>query len=568
MRKVYILLSLVVALAFCADADFKDGYYNLMDGKKKETLKAAAKQCVQKHTRLEYSELPNYWQYTDIYPELVNGEKRWWDMYSDIVYLIKKGSTGKSSFSANKMQREHSVPKSWWKQNNDVEYTPAYSDMWNLYPSDGPANQAKLNYPFGVTRSTTFNNGVTKVGPAATGYGGGSSNVFEPGDEYKGDFARTIFYMATVYDDLPWVINYMFKSETYPTLMPWAVNMLLEWSRTDKVSQKEIDRNNLVEQYQGNRNPFVDFPELAEYIWGTRMSETFNLADQDTSDPTPPITGDPELTEPVNGEFLDFGQIAVSYSVDRALQISGKNMTEPLSISVSGANRSFFVPSVTSIPAATINANGGYLLNIAYRPTSVGQHEAKLMIYDGGLEASYVVNLRGEALEVPTMVTLRATEATYVTDNSYTANWEAPSEIADYYTLTRVRYVNGKEEAETYETGETSYTITDREPDVAESYTVTYSRLGLTSPASNSIYVAASGINDPRVESPLIVYGVEGGILVSRADGEGGTLRVFDMGGALLIEDESAADGAFYCLDKGVYVVTVANGRPQKVVVR
>ena len=568
MRKVYILLSLVVALAFSADADFKKGYYDLMDGKKKETLKTAAKQCVQQHTRLGYTDLPTYWQYTDVYPELVNGQKRWWDMYSDIEYLIKKGDSGLSSFRANKMQREHSVPKSWWKQNNDVEYTPAYSDMWNLYPSDGPANQAKLNYPFGVTRSTTFNNGVTKVGPAATGYGGGSSNVFEPGDEYKGDFARTIFYMATVYDDLPWVINYMFKSETYPTLMPWAVNMLLEWSRTDKVSQKEIDRNNLVEQYQGNRNPFVDFPELAEYIWGTRMSETFNLADQDTSDPTPPITGDPELTEPVNGESLDFGQIAVSYSVDRALQISGKNMTEPLSISVSGANRSFFVPSVTSILAATINANGGYLLNIAYRPTSTGQHEAKLMIYDGGLETSYIVYLRGEALAVPTMVTLRATEATNVTDNSYTANWEAPSEIADFYTLTRVRYVNGKEEAETYETGETSYTFTDRDPGVPESYTVTYSRLGLTSPASNSIYVAASGINDPLVESPLIVYGVEGGILVSRADGEGGTLRIFDMGGALLIEDESAADGAFYSLDKGVYVVTVANGRPQKVIVR
>lgn len=568
MKKVYILLTLVVALALGADAQYKAGYYNKMDGKKREALKQAAKECVQNHTRLVYTDLPNYWQYTDVYPELVNGQKRWWDMYSDVVYLIKNGQNARQSFSANKMQREHSIPKSWWKKNNDVEYTPAYSDMWNLYPSDGAANQAKLNYPFGITRSTTYNNGVTKVGPAQTGYGGGSNNVFEPGDEYKGDFARAIFYMATVYNDLPWVINYMFQTEDYPTLRSWAVDMLLQWSRTDKVSQKEIDRNNLVEQYQGNRNPFVDFPELAEYIWGTRTTETFVLADQETSDPTPPITGDPELDQPINGEWLDFGQIAVGYGAGSALQIVGRNMTEPLTLMVSGTNKSFFMPSVTSIPAATINANGGYLLNITYRPTSVGQHEAKLILLDGGLPATYVVNLKGEALEVPTMETLHANEATNVTSTGYTANWDAPSGIADYYLLTRVRYIDGKEEADTYETGDTSYTITDRDPDIAESYTVSYYRLGLQSPASNSIYIAASGINDPRVESPLIVYGIEGGILVSRCNGEGGVLRVYDMSGSLLIEEASAADGAFYSLGQGIYVVTVGGGRPQKVVVK
>ena len=74
-------------------------------------------------------------------------------------------------------------------------------------------------------------------------------------------------YVATVYDDINWVINYMYRKEAYPTLVPWARDMLLQWCRMDPVDQKEIDRNNVVEQYQGNRNPFVDFPNLAEYIW-------------------------------------------------------------------------------------------------------------------------------------------------------------------------------------------------------------------------------------------------------------------------------------------------------------
>ena len=273
MKKLYLIVLLVLAGQY-AFAGYTKGYYDRLEGQSKEQLKRAAKESVARHQTLPYYDLPNYWQYSDVYPDLVDGLKRWWDMYSSELYLIQEGMTGKQSFSQNRMQREHAVPKSWWKQNGSVEYTPAYSDMWNLYPSDGAANQAKLNYPFGVTSNPRYNNGVTKVGPANVGFGGGSANVFEPADEYKGDFARACFYMATVYDDIHWVINYMFSKESYPTLMPWAMEMLLHWSRMDPVSQKEIDRNNYVEQYQGNRNPFVDFPQLCEYIPGNRMTST------------------------------------------------------------------------------------------------------------------------------------------------------------------------------------------------------------------------------------------------------------------------------------------------------
>lgn len=385
---------------FSAYAEYKTGYYDRMDGKMSNDLKAAAKQCVSQHTRLDYYSLPQYWIYSDVYPAKYDGQTRWWDMYSDNVYLIRNGQSANSSFSANKMQREHSVPKSWWKVGEDVEYTPAYTDMWNLYPSDGPANQAKLNYPLGETRSTTFDNGVTKVGPPKTGQGGGSAYVFEPCDEYKGDFARSFFYMATVYDDLTWKYTYMFKKQTYPTLQPWAVQMLLQWSRQDPVSQKEIDRNEAVERWQGNRNPFIDFPELAEYIWGLRTTETFYIKEQ-SGQITSPITGDTEITQPVDGELLDFGQTPTGVAVNDVLRIKGKNLRSALSVSISGADKDYFSVATKEISPLLINENEYYDLPMEYVSSTVGQHEAKLVLYDGGLPDGKMITvlLRGETYD-------------------------------------------------------------------------------------------------------------------------------------------------------------------------
>ncbi len=571
MRKT--LFALLLLSGICSlNAGYRENYYKAMDGKRQRELKLAAKQCVQKHTTLEYYELPNYWQYSDVYPELYNGCKRWWDMYSDAIYLIQKGQSGKSSFSANKMQREHSVPKSWWKLNGSVEYTPAYSDMWNLYPSDAAGNQAKLNYPLGPVQKASFNNGVTKVGTTLSGFGGGSAYVFEPGDEYKGDFARAFFYMATVYDDINWIITYMFQKNDYPTLRDWAIDMLLDWARHDPVSQKEIDRNNVVEQYQGNRNPFVDFPELAEYIWGTRTTETFYVNEQEGSDPTPPITGDPEITLPVNGDALDFGQVAVGRSETRVLQIAGKNLTSPLSVRVTGTDREIFVPEITrEIPAATINQNLGYLLNITYSPTSVGEHEARIVLYDGGLPDGYsiAVTLRGEALPMPEFTTLTALDPVDLTSEGYTARWNpvASGEIADYYVLTRVRYVGDSQEIDTYETGETSYPVEGREAGVAETYYVQYSRLGMLSEPSNEIYVAGSSVEEIDLCAPLRVYPIEGGFLIKAIGEQNSPLRVFDINGLEILTIPNPADGETYQLPSGVYILISDNLRPFKLII-
>lgn len=567
MRKS--LLTIITLGVICGmNAEYKPGYYNSMDGKSKTALKAAAKQCVERHTVLEYYDLPNYWQYSDVYPDLYNGQTRWWEMYSNNIYLIQNGQTPKSSFSANKMQREHSVPKSWWKHNGDVEYTAAYSDMWNLYPSDGPANQAKLNYPLGPTRAATYDNGCTKVGPAMTGYGGGSANVFEPADEYKGDFARSFFYMATVYDDLPWTINYMYTQNTYPTLQPWAFQMLLQWARMDPVSQKEIDRNDAVELSQGNRNPFIDFPELAEYIWGTRTEEVFLLAEQG-GNVTPPITGDPVITAPINGEALDIGQAAVGKTVSAALRIEASNLTSSLSVRISGTNREMFSTYLTSIPASQLN-KGDYLLYVSYSPTEEGNHTARLLLYDGGLPdgESIAVTLTGQAFPIPELSAPEALPATDVTDTGYTANWTSIAEVVDYYVINRVRYTQEGTEGTQLTAAGCSLEIDDRDPEITETYTVCASRLGCLSEPSNTITVAAdAGISFNNGTVPFAI-GVQPGGFMIMSQGDNTGLRVYDLTGNLVLSRERVSGGESFNLPSGIYIITCNQAlRPVKIVV-
>jgi hypothetical protein len=69
----------------------------------------------------------------------------------------------------------------------------------------------------------------------------------------------------------------MLYTNTYPTFKPYAVNLLLKWNSQDPVSEKEINRNDDVYSFQHNRNPYIDHPELAEFIWGNRMTEFWSV---------------------------------------------------------------------------------------------------------------------------------------------------------------------------------------------------------------------------------------------------------------------------------------------------
>ena len=567
MKKTLLLILVAFLSSVVADAQYKPGYYDAMNGKKKEALKQAVKQCVQNHTRLDYYGLPQNWRYTDTYPEKYNGSIRWWEMYSNNVYLIAGSQSPNSSFSANRMQREHSIPKSWWKKGNDVEYTPAYTDLWNLYPSDGPCNQAKSNYPFGEVSKASYDNGSAKVGTPVAGQGGTSSQVFEPADEYKGDFARSIFYMACVYDDLPWVTSYsynMFQQNTWPTLKTWAYETLLAWHRADPVSQKEIDRNNAVETQQGNRNPFIDFPNLAEYIWGVSTNDVFYLSNQGQQQT--PIPDESYLMAPVNGENLDFGQCAQGGTVTAYLEIKGM-VKENLSLSLSGTDRAMFTLGMTTVTPSQLNSTQTFLVPVTFTPTSTGEKTASVLVYDGDLTGSIRVTLRGEGCEVPQLSRLTAYEATDVTEDSYVANWSVAPQVVDYYVVTRTIYGSEGTEIETLESSGNSLQIM-RSENVAESYTISSSRLGYLSEASNSITVAPwAGIFTIDAAAPFGIETEKGGFsLTGEADGV--DIAVFDLSGRKTYSNPTMTSGELVSLPSGLYIVFSSRlNRPFKIII-
>ena len=554
-----MLLSLCATVA----ADVPHNYYTALDGKKKEALKTAAHEVIRPHTVVTYNSLfPTQFPKTDVYPELYNGQKRWWEMYSDNVYYVSRGWSG--------MNREHSFPKSWWGGDNNE----AYTDLFHLYPSESDANMAKSNYPLGEVEDATFDNGVTRVGYAVSGQGGGAGKVFEPADEYKGDFARTYFYVVTAYQDFTWKYTYMAQQGDYPTLKPWAVDLLLDWHRRDPVSQKEIDRNEAVYKIQGNRNPFIDFAELAEYIWGSRTSETFYIADQGGAI-TPPITGDPELVSPAENSSLDFGQVAIGSTQTIELLVKGVNLSSALSIRVTGTDRAMFTlegVKDNQIPASKVNSDEGYRLAIRYAPTMLGKHVAAITLYDGGFAAGKTFNvaLSAEALEVPQMLSVVATAATDVTDSSYVANWIAPEQTIDYYIVHRTRYLPSGEVVTSEIIAEESYLlIEDRAADVSESYEVQSVRLGYKSELSNTIQVAKTSSVAALDDSyGLRAISVDGGVIV-RCDDEVDSLTVYDISGVMIKQISGVASSMMIDLLSGVYFIVAPHLlRPVKVIVR
>lgn len=316
MKKL-ILAVISLFLFSVAHVSAQSAYYTAIDGTKGgETLKNALYNLIKNVSTVSYgSGTSSTWgafYTTDVVVE--NGQRRVADMYSDEVrYFTTKGD------AVSGMNIEHSVPKSWWggTKNN------AYQDLHHLNPSDADANSRKSNYPLGELTSVSWTNGVSSVGKA--NIAGSSQNAYEPADQYKGDFARTYMYMFTCYQNLTWEYTWMvYENSTYPTIKPWAVDLLLKWHREDPVSEKEIARNNAVYVIQGNRNPFVDYPRLADFVWGDSINNTFYLYG-DVEDGTGNQTGSNGGNSGGNGEGegnVDSGNGESSFDTERFILVT------------------------------------------------------------------------------------------------------------------------------------------------------------------------------------------------------------------------------------------------------
>ncbi|MCH5221004.1 MAG: endonuclease [Muribaculaceae bacterium] len=553
-RSIVVPFLLLIPVLVFAAAPL--GYYSALNGKKDADLKTAAHSVIRNFTKSSsndaiYSGLPDYFRKTDIRP----GTNYWWDMYSSRL-------RNAGSFSG--LNREHSFPKSWWGGSTSVN---AYIDLNHLYPSDQSANTAKSNYPLGtVDRNSTitFDNGVALVGYPVNGQGGLAPKVFEPDDDYKGDFARTYFYMVTCYQDYSWATKYayMLEQNTYPTLSQWAVDLLLKWHRQDPVDQKEIDRNEAVYKIQNNRNPFIDLPELAEYIWGTKKGEPFSPGEVIV-----PPTGDPVLLSPVKDMELDFGQVAIGNSATTQLFVSGQFLQGTIKAQVYTADAAMFTASETKIPADQVCSENGYWLNIVYDPTTIGSHTARVLL--SGDFGSCGVALKGECFPVPILSACTATEPTDIESDSYTANWTAPDgEDIDYFIVTRTRYTGANVVTEEIVAEENYALIDDFDGSDSEAYSVQSVRLGYRSPMSNVVFVEHSGISGVETQQPLVVKSFNGFIRFICSQPQD-NCRIYDAAGRLFRFIDRVEQNLDIELPYGVYFITTdAHPAPVKAVVR
>ncbi|MBP3830404.1 MAG: endonuclease, partial [Bacteroidaceae bacterium] len=264
--KRFLLLAILAVAGSLTWAQIPSGYYDSADGKTGQELRAALHNIIKDHKVVSYDGLKAAYFYTDAY-----SDGTLWDIYSDYHWTSGR-VCGNYDEEGDCWNREHTWPQSWFGSG-----TPK-SDLFHVLPTDGYVNNRRSSYPYGEVGSASYTskNG-SKLGTCKTS--GYSGTVFEPIDEYKGDIARGFFYMSTRYytEDSGWSSSDM---TTKCEIKEWAMKMLLRWHKQDPVSQKEIDRNNVIyNSYQKNRNPFIDHPEYAEMIWDENWQEatTYNI---------------------------------------------------------------------------------------------------------------------------------------------------------------------------------------------------------------------------------------------------------------------------------------------------
>ena len=257
-------------------------YYQAANGKKFKDLKTALHNIIKKANVLSYgSGAGHTWEGFYMTDRLSDNSVV--DRYSDKKYYYSSKGGAVSG-----MNIEHSMPKSWWGGTQNQ----AYKDIQHLMPSDASANSAKNNFCMGEVVTLTKTVGNIKIGKGQ-GRTTSTLTLWEPADKWKGDFARIYFYMATCYSDLNWVRTSPCSEQVdaansdWPFFYEYVYNMLLEWAENDPVDSLEIKRNNAVYAIQGNRNPFIDYPKLEQYIWGNQRDKLFSYDHYEGADPVP-----------------------------------------------------------------------------------------------------------------------------------------------------------------------------------------------------------------------------------------------------------------------------------------
>ena len=278
MKKQSLRATLLLGLALftmtlhAADRKELARYYASVKGLKKEALKEALHQFAKDVKTFKYGPGRRH-TWDAFYSTDRVGEDEVRNRYGNASYRFPNGHDNKA---VRGMDIEHLVANSYWGhiRNN------AYEDLHHLFPSDGPTNKAKSNRAMGTVQQVekTAGQGFDRFGFSIIN--GEKVRMWEPTPQWKGDFARAYMYFAVMYSELEFNEDGLkvFDGKAYPTLRKWALDEYLAWTKADKINEIETQRNTVVHRLQGNRNPFIDFPFLAEYIWGDSINVAFDPA--------------------------------------------------------------------------------------------------------------------------------------------------------------------------------------------------------------------------------------------------------------------------------------------------
>lgn len=260
-KSLFLFLGLAFTLTSAIAQD--SAYYHTAFNSQDDTLKARLHNIISNHIEFPYSSSS-----TDVWDILKDTDKDTLNTNNVIlIYSNRSVNAAQEYNNGSGWNREHVWAKS---RGNFGNSKGAGTDVHHLRPCDISVNSTRNN--------RNFDDCVTCVDVIDNGFNTGSKRdasqwTFQPPSNVKGDVARMIFYMVVRYEgdpgepDLELTNTLLNNTSQQPLHARWST--LLDWHRQDPVSNWERTRNLVIyNDYQQNRNPFIDYPELAEYLFG------------------------------------------------------------------------------------------------------------------------------------------------------------------------------------------------------------------------------------------------------------------------------------------------------------
>ena len=274
-RVLAIRLKKIIIVFFLGLSSFTyaqpTNYYTSASGLKGTALKAQLNSIIKNHTEFSYTSSS-----TDVWDILKQTDKDPNNSSNVLLFYSGRSVNAAQEFNnANGWNREHV----WAKSRGDFGTAiGAGTDVHHLRPEDVGVNSTRNNRSFDdCTVCVT----VMDEGQDTGSKYDSSVFTFEPRDAVKGDVARMIFYMAVRYEgeggepDLELTEN--IPSNTDKSPLHGKLSTLIAWHNADPVDDFERNRNNIIyNDYQHNRNPFIDYPVLVDYIFGTKTNEIWD----------------------------------------------------------------------------------------------------------------------------------------------------------------------------------------------------------------------------------------------------------------------------------------------------